>query len=50
MGAAVDRTLKAIESTGVSKQAAIRIAKSRGLIKQAGKHLAKGKKSKLKGS
>ena len=39
MGRAVDNLLSAIQRSGVDKGSAIAIAKSRGLIKQKGRHL-----------
>jgi hypothetical protein len=50
MPATVDHLLKAIQrGAGVDEAAAIRIAKSKGLVKQDGKHLALGPKMKTKG-
>ena len=42
-GGKVDRAIKSVESTGKSKSSAIAILKSRGVIKQKGKHLVAGK-------
>ena len=42
MGAKVDRYLTALEGKGFSKASAIRIGKSRGVIKQKGRHLVSG--------
>ncbi len=48
MGEYVDRVIKAIEKSGKSKASSIAIGKSKGLIVQAGKHLATGPKAKVK--
>ena len=42
-GGKVDRAVQAVEATGKSKGSAIAILKSKGVIHQAGKHLAAGK-------
>ena len=46
MPAEVERTLEAIQKSGKSLASAIAIAKSRGLVKQKGAHLAVGPKKK----
>lgn len=38
----VERTLRKIQNTGKTKSQAIAIAKSKGLVKQKGRHLAAG--------
>jgi hypothetical protein len=48
MPAKVDRVLNAIQKSGKSKSSAIAIAKSNGLVKQKGAHLAPGPKMKKK--
>lgn len=46
MPKAVEDTLQAIQSSGKSYAQAIAIAKSKGLVKQSGKHLTTGPKKK----
>ena len=48
MPAYIDHMLSALQSKGFDKGSAIAIGKSRGLIKQKGKHLAVGAKAKKK--
>ena len=43
-GGKVDRAIKKLMDKGYTKKQAIKILKSKGVIKQAGKHLAPGKK------
>jgi hypothetical protein len=45
-GGKVDRTVRKIQATGKSKSSAIAIAKSKGLVKQKGRKLAVGPRSK----
>jgi hypothetical protein len=44
MGKKVDRAIESVMKSGKSKSSAIAILKSKGVIHQAGKHLAAGKK------
>jgi len=46
MGKKVDRAISKVMASGKSKSSAIAILKSRGVIKQRGKHLAAGRKKK----
>lgn len=45
-GGKVDRAIKAVERSGKSESSAIAILKSRGVIKQSGKHLVPAKRGK----
>jgi hypothetical protein len=48
VGARVDRAIQHVMRSGLSKASAIAVLKSRGVIHQAGKHLAAGKARKRK--
>lgn len=43
-GGKVDRAIKSVMRSGKSESAAIAILKSRGVIRQSGKHLVSGKR------